>query len=372
MGVGKCWCVCAFVYIKGFAVSLQYSRLLFPCLQEVDLLESDSGASASETDDPEAEWEGGYDPVLDALDAQDEGKDAAGSKGKKGDRGGARGGSEKRAGGAGKGREVGMSENESLSESGSENEGGSGGESEGDSEGGSASSDDPFAMLGVGDEGDSEGEGQEGGSEEDGEGDRHARFMADVVGAGGGGAGESAGAGADGNTGAGVQRGGKREGRVRNEAVPEGEFNAAAVGDAGGELTVRRVGWRVGCWGTVQCGAVGAARCVESTGEGMKGIAWRGVARAFIALYYKTPLTPHFPNITPHHTTHLSPRSDLLNALGDQSATLGRARKDLERLERRASALDAPLPRVAKERMERQEAYKKSKEQVMGWRGGCD
>lgn len=57
-------------------------------------------------------------------------------------------------------------------------------------------------------------------------------------------------------------------------------------------------------------------------------------------------------------------RRDLIGGLGDKAKSLGKARKELEKLEKQGRALSAPLPKVVADRVERKAAYDKTSKQV--------
>lgn len=59
--------------------------------------------------------------------------------------------------------------------------------------------------------------------------------------------------------------------------------------------------------------------------------------------------------------------SDLIKGLGESRKKLGAARKTLERLERRGSAVAAPLPGNVQARQERKAAYEVTAQDVAKW-----
>lgn len=58
---------------------------------------------------------------------------------------------------------------------------------------------------------------------------------------------------------------------------------------------------------------------------------------------------------------------DLIAGLGENRSKLGAARKSLEKLSKKASPLDAPLPGPIQERQERKAAYDESKKDIQKW-----
>ncbi len=59
--------------------------------------------------------------------------------------------------------------------------------------------------------------------------------------------------------------------------------------------------------------------------------------------------------------------SDMLEGLGDARASLGASRKLIERLDRKAAPVDAPLPRSIRERVERKAGYEHTSKDVTKW-----
>lgn len=59
--------------------------------------------------------------------------------------------------------------------------------------------------------------------------------------------------------------------------------------------------------------------------------------------------------------------TDLIAGLGDGSTKLGAARRELERLERRAAPVAAPLPGPIRARQERRAGYEEAIKEVAKW-----